>query len=62
MSDFTASAKLRFALCSAFRADSGLIFVDVGVETDNDDDEDEDETSSIEEGSICVVGAPTFLI
>jgi serine protease Do len=30
--------------------------------TDNDDDEDEDETSSIEEGSICVVGAPIFLI
>ncbi len=30
--------------------------------TDNNDDEDEDETSSIEEGSTCVVGAPIFLI
>jgi hypothetical protein len=30
--------------------------------TDNDNDEDEDETSSIEEGSICAVGAPIFLI
>ena len=62
MSDFAVSAKLRFALCNAFRADSGLIFVDVGAETDNDDDEDEDETSSKEESSICVVRAPIFLI